>query len=142
LNLHNYKNNPTEHLRTNFLFCILCAADKPALQADLDKLQDQIRTLDKDLAVLKETSSLKLDAQDKRLADVGLTTAQHANHLAAVANHTTTMGNYISYTSILITVLVLGAGFITYFSAKSKAELEARDAAEKWFNHRSIEFQK
>ncbi len=95
--------------------------------------------MDKDLAVLKETSSLKLDSQDKRLADIGLTTAQHANHLAAVANQTTAVGNYISYTSILITILVLGAGFITYFSAKSKAESEARDAAEKWFNQRSIQ---
>jgi tetratricopeptide (TPR) repeat protein len=123
------------------LWSAVCVAEKPIVQSDLEKLQDQIRAIDKDFAALKETSTIKLDAQDKRLADIGLTTAQHANHLAAVANQTTTVGNYISYTSILITVLVLGAGFITYFSAKNKAELEARDASEKWFNQRSIELQ-
>ena len=117
------------------------AADKPAVQADLEKLQEQVRTIDKDLSINKEVSSVKLDAQDKRLGDIALSTAQQANHLAAISNQTTTVGNYIAITSALITVLVLGAGFITYFSAATRAEKEARKASEGWFRENAAALQ-
>ena len=118
------------------------AADKPATPADLEKLQEQIRIIDKDLIIQKEISVVRLDAQDKRLGDIALTTAQQANHLAAISNQTTTVGNYIGVTSVLITVFVFGAGFITYISAKSKAKDEARDASALWFKQNAADLQK
>ena len=112
------------------------AADKSATQADMDKLQEQVRTLDKELAVQREAFVRKLDDVEKRQNEI---TAQQANNLAAIANQTTSLGNYISYTSILITILVLGAGFITYFSAKSSAKEEAREASKQWFEEMAVE---
>ena len=105
------------------------AADKPFAQADMDKLQEQIRTLDKELAVQREAFVRKLEDVEKRQTEI---TAQQANSLAAIANQTASVGNHIANTSILITVLVLGAGFITYFSAKGRAEKEAQEAAATW----------
>ena len=79
------------------------AADKPATQADLEKLQEQVRAIDKEFAVQKETAVIKLEALEKRQNDI---TAQQANSLAAIANQTTTVGNYIAITSMVITFLV------------------------------------
>jgi tetratricopeptide (TPR) repeat protein len=107
------------------------AADSTATAADLDKLQEQFRVLDKDVALLKEISALKLDAQEKRISDIGLATAQHANHLSAISNQTTSVGNYIAWTSGVITLLVLAAGFITYFSATRRVKEESREWFEK-----------
>jgi tetratricopeptide (TPR) repeat protein len=118
------------------------AADQPAVRSDLEKLQEQIHTIDKDLSIYKEVSAAKLDSQDKRLGDIALNTAQQANHLAAISNQTTTVGNYIAITSALITILVLIAGFITYFSAVSKAEKEARNASALWFKQNAADLQK
>lgn len=42
------------------------AADKPVAQADMDMLQDQVRTLDKELAVQREAFVRKLDDVAKR----------------------------------------------------------------------------
>ena len=72
------------------LFGSALAADKPAAQADVDKLQEQVRTIDKDLAVQKETAVIKLEALEKRQNEI---TAQQANSLAAISNQTTTVGN-------------------------------------------------
>ena len=105
------------------LFGSVLAADKPPAQSDVDKLQEQARTLDKELSVQREAFVRKLDDVEKRQIEI---TAQQANSLAAIANQTATVGNHIANTSILITVLVLGAGFITYFSAKGRAEKEAQ----------------
>ena len=107
------------------------AADNAATAADMDKLQEQFRVLDKDLALLKEISAVKLDAQEKRISDIGLATSQHANHLSAISNQTTAVGNYIAWTSGVITLLVLAAGFITYFSATRRVKEESREWFEK-----------
>ena len=56
------------------------AADKPSAQADMDKLQEQVRTLDKELAVQREAFVRKLDDVEKRQSEI---TAQQANSLAA-----------------------------------------------------------
>lgn len=106
------------------------AADKPTAQVDIDKLQEQVRTLDKELAIQREAFVRKLDDVEKRQIEI---TAQQANSLAAIANQTTVLGNFIAYTSAAITVFVFIAGIATYFSAKSKAEKEARAASKKWF---------
>ena len=106
------------------------AADKPATQHDFEKLQEQVRAVDKDLAVQKEIANIKLEALEKRQNEI---TAQQANSLAAISNQTTTVGNYIAVTSFIVTLLVLGAGFITYFSATRKAKEEALEASKKWF---------
>jgi tetratricopeptide (TPR) repeat protein len=111
------------------------AADGVSTVADLDKLQEQFRVLDKELAVLKEISASKLDAQDKRISDIGFATAQHANHLSAISNQTTAVGNYIAWTSGVITLLVLAAGFITYFSATRRVKEESRE----WFERNASE---
>jgi tetratricopeptide (TPR) repeat protein len=91
----------------------------PASAAAVEKLQDQVRALDKDAAVLNEKATARLEAQDKRIADMGLITAQQAN--------------YIAYTSFGITLIVFLASLITYFSAKSRAEKEAKEASQEWF---------
>ena len=112
------------------------AADKPTAQVDIDKLQEQVRTLDKELAIQREAFVRKLDDVEKRQIEI---TAQQANSLAAIANQTTALGNYIAYTSAAITVIVFIAGIATYFSAKSKAEKEARVASAKWFEENAVE---
>jgi tetratricopeptide (TPR) repeat protein len=107
------------------------AADAANTATELDKLQEQVRVLDKDLALLKEISAAKLDAQDKRISDIGLATAQQSNHLSAISNQTTSVGNYVAWTSGVITLLVLAAGFITFFSATRRVKEESREWFEK-----------
>ena len=107
------------------------AADGDATAANLDKLQEQFRVLDKDVSVLKEVSASKLDAQDKRISDIGLATAQQANHLSAISNQTTTVGSFIAVTSVVITVFVFVAGFVTYLSATRRVKEESREWFEK-----------
>ena len=104
------------------LFGSALAADKPVAQADVDKLQEHVRTIDKDLAVQRETAVIKLEALEKRQNEI---TAQQANSLAAISNQTTTVGNHIAMTSILITVLVAGAGLITYFRDRKSTRLNS-----------------
>ncbi len=110
-------------------FSSALAADGDATAANLDKLLEQFRVLDKDVSVLKEVSTSKLDAQDKRISDIGLATAQQGNHLSAISNQTAAVGNYIAWTSGVITLLVLAAGLITYFSATRRVKEESRE----WF---------
>ena len=116
-------------------FGVALAADSAVAAADLDKLQEQVRVLDKDLALLKEISAVKLDAQDKRLSDIGLATAQHANHLSAISNQTTSVGNNIAWTSWGITLLLSIAGVVTYFNAASRVKAESRE----WFEKNASE---
>ena len=116
-------------------------ADRPASAAELEKLEEQVRELDKDLSVLKATTDKQLDAQDKRIQDIGLATAQQANHLAAIANETASVGNYIGWTSIAITVIVFMASLITYFSAKRRAQDEAKAASAEWFKENARQLQ-
>ena len=119
------------------LFGSALAADKPAAQADVDKLQEQVRTIDKDLAVQKETAVIKLEALEKRQNEI---TAQQANSLAAISNQTTTVGNYIAISSILVGFLVLVAGSVIYISSASKAREEAREASKRWFHENATTF--
>ena len=114
------------------------AADKPFAQADMDKLQEQIRTLDKELAIQREAFVTKLDDVEKRQTEI---TAQQANSLAAIANQTTSVGNYIANTSIAVTVLLVIAGLITFFNAKSKVVKEARIASAEWFRENAADLQ-
>ena len=117
------------------LLSIAFAADKPATQADFNELQKQVNTIDKELAVLKETKA----GLEKRQTEI---TAGQANSLAAIANQTTMVGNYIALTSVLVTLLVFGAGSITYFSAVRKAKEEAQEASKKWFYENSVMLKK
>ena len=112
-------------------FSSALAADGDATAANLDKLLEQFRVLDKDVSVLKEVSASKLDAQDKRISDIGLATAQQGNLLSAISNQTAAVGNYIAWTSGVITLLVLAAGLITYFSATRRVKEESREWFEK-----------
>ncbi len=123
----------------SFLLGSVFAADKPATLAEVEKLQEQVRVIDKDLTVLKEGANLKIEALEKRQNEI---TAQQANSLAAISIQTTTVGNYIAITSIVVSILVLGAGFITYFGATRKAKDEAREASEKWFNDNELGLRK
>ncbi len=107
--------------------------------AEIENLRTQVRSLDKDLGVQKEVSAIRLDALEKRLTDA---TQQHANQLSVISNQNTTVGHYISYTSISITMIVTLAGFITYFSAKNRAEKEAREASGRWFKEHSDKLSK
>ena len=117
------------------LLSIAFAADKPVTQADFNDLQKQVQNIDKELAVLKETTAGLKDRQSE-------ITSGQANSLAAIANQTTTVGNYIALTSVLVTLLVFSAGSITYFSAVRKAKEEAQEASKKWFYENSAELKK
>ena len=46
------------------------AADKPFAQEDVDKLQEQIRMLDKELAVQREAFVRKLEDVEKRQTEI------------------------------------------------------------------------
>ena len=99
----------------------------------VEQLKEQVRQLDKEFAVLKDVSAARLEAQDKRIADLSLYAANQSNQISAISNQNATVSNHISWTSVGITILVFLAGLITYFSAKSRAEKEAREASTKWF---------
>ena len=114
----------------------MLAADKPVTQADMLRLQDQVRTLDKELAVQREAFVRKVEDVEKRQTEI---MAQQANSLAAISNQTTALGNYIAHTNAAITVSVFIAGIATYFSAKSKVEKEARVVSAKWFEENTVE---
>ncbi|WP_017517015.1 hypothetical protein ACQCLI_12820 [Pseudomonas nitroreducens] len=123
------------------------AATKPAavpdknsqLQAQKD-LHEQIRNAELEVQHLKEQLSYvttkvtineaiannQLSMQDKRLADLGLQTAQQANYMGSISNLSTLVG-------LGITVLTILVAFVTYISVKNKATSEAKEAAEHWF---------
>ena len=91
--------------------------------------------LDKELAVQREAFVRKLDNVEKRQSEI---TAQQANSLTAISNRTATVGNFTAVAGVLITLFVFGAGFVTYLSATTKAEQEARSASENWFEQNAI----
>ena len=114
------------------LLGIAFTADKPATQADFNELQKQVQSIDKDLAVLKETKA----GLEKRQNEI---TAVQANSLAAIANQTTMLGNLIATASILITLLVFGAGYFTFKGATRNAKEEAREASKNWFDQNATD---
>ncbi|GLR11709.1 hypothetical protein GCM10007907_04990 [Chitinimonas prasina] len=112
---------------------LACFAE--AATTDLDLSREEVRAyrektivLEKDVAFLKEATGNRLEAQDKRITDIGLSTDQHANHIAAVANQTT----YLGY---LIAFIALVGGFAAYFTATR----QAKEAANKWFESNAQE---
>jgi tetratricopeptide (TPR) repeat protein len=114
---------------------IVIAADCAASAADIEKLQEQVRTMDKDMTVLKEIANTKLEAQNNRIADLGTATTQQSNYLSAISVQTTAVSNKIAWFSVLITIFIFIAGVATYFNAASKA----RDEARKWFDEQALE---
>lgn len=127
----------TANLFIGLLVMLLCmltlAADKAVSAVDVEKLNEQIRVLDKDLAVLKEVSTKQLDAQDKRIADLSLSASHQSNHIAMVANQTASLGNFIGIVSLLIAVIAAVAGIFVYRRIPQKAA----DEANKWFRDNS-----
>ena len=110
------------------------AADKPVSQVDLEKLQEQVRSIDKDIAVLKEGTQKNLEALKDRQNDI---TAGQATSLAAITNQTTMLGILVAAASILIILLVFGAGYFTFKGATKNAKEEAREASKKWIDENS-----
>jgi tetratricopeptide (TPR) repeat protein len=96
------------------------ASEKFATAADLAQVQQQLQTQGQELAIHKHTLQISLESADKRLADFATLASMQSTHTA-----------WVGY---LITVLIFGAGFITYFSATARAEKEARDAVKLWFD--------
>lgn len=85
----------------------------------IDELPQQL--LGKDLEAL----GARMDAQDKRFDDQAVW-----------------LDNSIEFFGIVVTVLTVLLGAVsvaTYFSARNKAESEARDAAKKWFENNAVE---
>ncbi|MFX6755209.1 hypothetical protein ABTH19_19835, partial [Acinetobacter baumannii] len=64
----------------------------PESSTDIRNTQAELRMLEKDVSTIKEHIAIRLDAQDKRVGDLGQITAQQANHIAAVATQTTYLG--------------------------------------------------
>ncbi|MBP6647658.1 MAG: hypothetical protein KA207_17490, partial [Burkholderiaceae bacterium] len=86
-------------------------APAPAVApADFEKLQDQVRSLEKDNAVL----NAKIDAQNNRIADLSLAATQQGNHIAVASNQTAVIGNFFGLLGVFIPVLLIVAGVITY----------------------------
>lgn len=108
------------------LVASIAAPSQPATQTDIQQLQQQIQVLDKEVTVFKEVASNRLDAQDKRVGDLGLWTNQQANHMGAISNLSTIVG-------IGITVITIAVGFFAYISATRKAVTEAQKAVREWF---------
>ncbi|MFW2455079.1 tetratricopeptide repeat protein, partial [Methyloversatilis discipulorum] len=99
----------------------------PESSTDIRNTQTELRMLEKDVSTIKEHIAIRLDAQDKRVGDLGQITAQQANHIAAVATQTTFLG-------YLITFVAFVAGLVTYLSATRRAKTEAEAASRHWFD--------
>ena len=102
----------------------------PESSTDIRNTQAELRMLEKDVSTIKEHIAIRLDAQDKRVGDLGQITAQQANHIAAVATQTT----YLGY---LITLVAFVAGLVTYLSATRRAKTEAEVASKQWFEEKA-----
>ncbi|MGL4504223.1 MAG: hypothetical protein ACRCUF_00660, partial [Aeromonas sobria] len=102
----------------------------PESSTDIRNTQAELRMLEKDVSTIKEHIAIRLDAQDKRVGDLGQITAQQANHIAAVATQTT----YLGY---LITFVAFVAGLVTYLSATRRAKAEAEAASKQWFEEKA-----
>lgn len=102
------------------------APSPAATPSDSAQLQEQIRSLDKEVSILKETTVTRFDMQDKRIGDLNVPISQQSN--------------LIGWVSALITLIALISGFVGYFSVKSRAKeqasetakTEAEAAAKKW----------
>lgn len=120
--------------------CVLLSAhsapDRATVQEDVKKLQDQVHALDKDVGVF----NTKLDAQDKRIQDMQSVTSSQANHIGMVANQTTTLGNYIAWTSGVVSLLSILVGIFSFKMrdrAIQEAQAASRTVAEAWFEEKT-----
>ncbi|WP_157222997.1 tetratricopeptide repeat protein [Pseudomonas putida] len=95
----------------------------------------QVQTLGERVAVLKEVTSSRLDAQDKRIGDLGISTAQQANYMGAISNLSSLVGIGIT---VIIAIIATIAGLAVYVSAKNRAVAEAKEAAQQWFKEHSV----
>lgn len=99
-------------------------ATAPQQQEEIKQLKEQVQTLERDLAVFQPLISSRLDMQDKRVSDFGISTSW--------------LGIGVAVLGILITLIAIATGFLTYISVRNRATQEAKDAAEdaakKWFN--------
>ncbi|WP_323122098.1 tetratricopeptide repeat protein [Burkholderia alba] len=116
------------------LFARIAMSAPSSGQDDIQRVQEQIHALDKDVANFKEMSNQRLDAQDKRIGDLGVSTSQQANYMGAISNLSTLVG--VGITSI-VTLIAIVAGFAVYFSAKNRAVHEAKEAAQQWLKENS-----
>lgn len=97
-------------------------------QQEVSQMQEQIRTLERDVAVLKDNSSTRLDAQDKRIGDLSLSATQ--------------IGNHLSLLGIFIAAMAMIAGYLSWSKTKEavqEAKREAQRSAEDWFSKREKE---
>ena len=121
--------------RKILLFIALCfavltsfaASNQPAKQTDIQQLQQQFQTLDKDVAAFKAGTDSRLTALGDRFSDLS---SRSGNHLAAISNLT-------AYLSTFIGLVALVAGFATYFNSKQRAAEVAEETAKKWFEENS-----
>ena len=113
-----------------FATCASYAAEpeKALAPATLEQTQELVHQLEQELAIHKQTLQQSLDANDKRLADLGALTTMQGSHT------TSWVGNLVILVSIGIAVLVSAAGFLTYFSAATRARDEARHVVKEWFD--------
>lgn len=99
---------------------------QPAEPSALAQVQEKLRSLEQSFSHQKEMVEIIVQAHDKRLSDFGTLAIMQGTQ-------TTWVGNLVVLVSAGIAILVLAGGLIIYFSVKSRAQTEARSAAQKWF---------
>lgn len=135
------------NLRIFYFFLLLSAscplsfaADNPGgsktadqAQDSIPQLQEKIKNLEQELQQHKAAQELALykvqtlkETLDSRMYDF-------ANVTAMLGNNTAWVGNLIALFGSAITVLIFIAGFASYFSTKTRARIEAQEAARTWF---------
>lgn len=95
---------------------------------DLSKALERVQKLENELAIHQGTLQIRLDANDKRVADFG--------------SLATMQGTHTTWVGVGITVIVAIAGLMTYLNATARAQSEARAAAQEWFNEKAEYLQK
>jgi hypothetical protein len=109
----------------------ICLANDGSKQENYSKHEEknielQIKLMENNIELQKNIINNSIENSDKRLADFGALATMQGSHTAWV-------GNLVAIVSIGITILVFGAGFLTYISTKARAIKEAKQAVEDWF---------
>ncbi|MDF0606518.1 hypothetical protein HZU77_012780 [Neisseriaceae bacterium TC5R-5] len=106
----------------------------------IQQLEQRVRSQEKEMAIFKEVVTTRLNAQDKRISDLGLSIGQQANNIAGSTDQTTHLGNLILITAVLIILVSIITVFVV-LKGTQRAIREARRAAEssaeKWFSTNS-----
>ncbi len=103
---------------------------------EIKQVQEQIQVLGNSVTILKEVTNTRLDAQDRRIGDLGIATNQQANYMGAISNLSSMVGMGVT---VIIAIIAFIAGLAVYFSAKTRAVVEAREAVQQWFKENSDE---